>query len=60
MIAQVKPPSAFWSQQSLDALTEWLILVGLILGVAALAVTLGSQALKWRKKRRKDPDGDSP
>ena len=37
---------------NLDAIKEWLILIGLVLGVAALAVTLGTQLWKFLRKRR--------
>ena len=54
MIAQALPaPSEFWSQESIDALQEWLVLIGLIVGVllAFLALFSFGRKLFSRDKR---------
>ena len=53
MIAALPAPNEFWSQESIDALQEWLVLVGLILAVflAILAVFSFGRKLFDKRKR---------
>jgi 4-amino-4-deoxy-L-arabinose transferase-like glycosyltransferase len=53
MIYQLKPPGEFWSQESLDALQEWLVLVGLILAVVLAILAVFSFARKLFDKRKR-------
>lgn len=54
MIAQLSGPGEFWSRESLDALQEWLILIGLGLGVILAIFALFTYIRKIFRKDKEE------